>query len=75
MPTIEKYTTLLRCLRIQADKAYSKAANVPTFLKRLMSITGMRFDPSTSRYEEKSRRLHLEYLRVSHLPQSTRAHR
>ncbi|MBA0805224.1 hypothetical protein Gohar_004757 [Gossypium harknessii] len=41
MPTIEKYTTLLRCLRIQADKAYSKAANVPTFLKRLMSITGM----------------------------------
>ncbi|MBA0813420.1 hypothetical protein Gohar_027272 [Gossypium harknessii] len=27
--------------RIQADKAYSRAANVLTFLKRLMSITGM----------------------------------
>ncbi|MFQ6647585.1 hypothetical protein Gotur_021351, partial [Gossypium turneri] len=40
-PTVEEYTTLLRCPRIQADKAYSRAANIPTFLKRLMSITGM----------------------------------
>ncbi|MBA0753510.1 hypothetical protein Gogos_021000, partial [Gossypium gossypioides] len=35
------YTTLLHCSKIQADKAYSKVANVPTFLKKLMSITGM----------------------------------
>ncbi|MBA0798659.1 hypothetical protein Gohar_009228 [Gossypium harknessii] len=41
VPTIEKYTTLLRCPRIKADKAYSKAANVLTFLRRLMSITRM----------------------------------
>ncbi|MBA0764904.1 hypothetical protein Gotri_014179, partial [Gossypium trilobum] len=41
VPTKEEYTTLLRCLRIQADKAYSRAANVLTFLKRLISITGM----------------------------------
>ncbi|MBA0755472.1 hypothetical protein Gogos_019857 [Gossypium gossypioides] len=41
VPTVEEYTTLLRCSRIQADKAYSRAANVLTFLKRLMSITGM----------------------------------
>ncbi|MFQ6627052.1 hypothetical protein Gotur_005990 [Gossypium turneri] len=41
VPTVEEYTTLLRCPRIQADKAYSRAANVQTFLKRLMSITGM----------------------------------
>ncbi|MBA0810232.1 hypothetical protein Gohar_002241 [Gossypium harknessii] len=27
--------------RIQVDKAYSRAASVPTFLKRLMNITGM----------------------------------
>ncbi|MBA0686441.1 hypothetical protein Goari_014043 [Gossypium aridum] len=27
---------------IQADKAYSRAANVSTFLKKLMSITWMR---------------------------------
>ncbi|MBA0865690.1 hypothetical protein Goshw_014514 [Gossypium schwendimanii] len=41
VPTVEEYTTLLCCLRIQVDKAYSRAANVPTFLKKLMSITGM----------------------------------
>ncbi|MBA0786130.1 hypothetical protein Gotri_026307 [Gossypium trilobum] len=32
---------LLHYPRIQAGKAYSRAANVPTFLKRLMSVTGM----------------------------------
>ncbi|MBA0803770.1 hypothetical protein Gohar_013947 [Gossypium harknessii] len=41
VPTVEEYTTLLCCLRIQADKAYSRATNVPTFLKTLMSIAGM----------------------------------
>ncbi|MBA0700374.1 hypothetical protein Goari_027016 [Gossypium aridum] len=41
VPTVEEYTTLLRCLRIQVDKAYSRAVNVPTFLKKLMSITRM----------------------------------
>ncbi|MBA0765769.1 hypothetical protein Gotri_014915 [Gossypium trilobum] len=39
--TIEEYITLLRCPRIQVDKAYSRAVNIPTFLKRLMNITGM----------------------------------
>ncbi|MBA0756680.1 hypothetical protein Gogos_019959 [Gossypium gossypioides] len=38
---MEEYTTLLRCPNIQADKAYSRAANVPTFLKKRMNITGM----------------------------------
>ncbi|KAA3487379.1 spindle pole body component 110-like protein [Gossypium australe] len=41
VPTVEEYTTLLQCPSIQADKAYSRAANVPTFLKKLMSITWM----------------------------------
>ncbi|MBA0788347.1 hypothetical protein Gotri_025965 [Gossypium trilobum] len=41
VPTVEEYTTLLRCPRIQVDRAYSKAVYVPTFLKKLMSITGM----------------------------------
>ncbi|MBA0656102.1 hypothetical protein Goklo_008495, partial [Gossypium klotzschianum] len=41
VPTIEEFTTLLRCPMMQTDKAYSKAINVSTFLKRLMSITGM----------------------------------
>ncbi|MBA0799916.1 hypothetical protein Gohar_010396 [Gossypium harknessii] len=33
--------TVLRCPKIQVDKAYSRAANIPTFLKKLMNITGM----------------------------------
>ncbi|MFQ6659948.1 hypothetical protein Gotur_028639, partial [Gossypium turneri] len=33
--------TLLRCSKIQVDKAYSRAANVLTLLKKLMNITGM----------------------------------
>ncbi|MBA0761954.1 hypothetical protein Gotri_024521 [Gossypium trilobum] len=41
VPTVEEYTTLLCCPRIQADKAYSRATNVLTFLKRLISITGI----------------------------------
>ncbi|MBA0792366.1 hypothetical protein Gohar_016868, partial [Gossypium harknessii] len=41
VPTVEEYTTLLRFPRKQANKAYSRAANVLTFLKRLMSIMGM----------------------------------
>ncbi|MBA0683602.1 hypothetical protein Goari_025246 [Gossypium aridum] len=41
VPTIKEYTTLLLCPRIQADKACSSTANVPTFLKKLISITGM----------------------------------
>ncbi|MFQ6660245.1 hypothetical protein Gotur_028843 [Gossypium turneri] len=41
VPTVEEYTTLLRCPMVQVNKAYSRAANVPTFLKKLMNITGM----------------------------------
>ncbi|MFQ6651975.1 hypothetical protein Gotur_024068 [Gossypium turneri] len=32
---------LLCCSRIQADRVYSRAVNVPTFLKKLINITGM----------------------------------
>ncbi|MFQ6665169.1 hypothetical protein Gotur_032005 [Gossypium turneri] len=32
---------LIRCSKIQVDKAYLRAANVPTLLKKLMNITGM----------------------------------
>ncbi|MBA0672680.1 hypothetical protein Goklo_029236 [Gossypium klotzschianum] len=28
VPTVEEYTTLLRCSRIQADKVYSRAVNI-----------------------------------------------
>ncbi|MBA0618780.1 hypothetical protein Godav_028073 [Gossypium davidsonii] len=35
VPTVEEYTSLLRCPRIQVDKVYSRAANVLTFTKKL----------------------------------------
>ncbi|MBA0783278.1 hypothetical protein Gotri_001019 [Gossypium trilobum] len=41
VPTIEEYMALLRCLKIQVDRAYSRAVNVPTFLKKLLNITWM----------------------------------
>ena len=41
VPTLEEYTTLLRCPRIQRNKAYVRAANLPTFVKKLMMITGV----------------------------------
>ncbi|MBA0635123.1 hypothetical protein Godav_028976 [Gossypium davidsonii] len=34
VPTVEDYTALLRCPRIQADKAYSRAVNVLNFIKK-----------------------------------------
>ncbi|MBA0626282.1 hypothetical protein Godav_003979 [Gossypium davidsonii] len=41
VPTVEEYTVLLHCPRIQANKIYSRAVNVLTFVKKLMNITGM----------------------------------
>ncbi|MBA0574577.1 hypothetical protein Golob_001769 [Gossypium lobatum] len=32
---------LLRYSKIQVDRVYSRAVNVPTFLKKLINITGM----------------------------------
>ncbi|MFQ6671637.1 hypothetical protein Gotur_036113 [Gossypium turneri] len=37
VPTVEEYMALLRCLKIQADKVYSRAVNVPNFLKKLVT--------------------------------------
>ncbi|MBA0634967.1 hypothetical protein Godav_029873 [Gossypium davidsonii] len=41
VPTVWEYKALLRCPRIQADKAYSRVVNALTFVKKLMNITGM----------------------------------
>ncbi|MBA0881699.1 hypothetical protein Goshw_008967 [Gossypium schwendimanii] len=41
VPIVEEYIALLRCPKFQVDKAYSKAAYVPAFWKKLMNITGM----------------------------------
>ncbi|MBA0754823.1 hypothetical protein Gogos_021928 [Gossypium gossypioides] len=53
VPTVEEYTVLLRCPRIQADKVYSRAVNVPTFIKKLMNITGMSEQWVTARIKQK----------------------
>ncbi|KAG8488419.1 hypothetical protein CXB51_016466 [Gossypium anomalum] len=41
VPTVEEYTSLLRCPRFQMDRIYSRAASVPTFWKKLMTIKGL----------------------------------
>ncbi|MBA0880048.1 hypothetical protein Goshw_019681 [Gossypium schwendimanii] len=44
---------LLRCSKILVDKVYSKAVNAPTFLKRLINITGMSEQWVTARIKQK----------------------
>ncbi|MBA0789297.1 hypothetical protein Gotri_026142, partial [Gossypium trilobum] len=70
VPTIEDFMALLRCSKFQVDRAYSRAVNVPTFLKKLMHITEM-----SEQYEEEGGCLSFEYLQLSCLPQSFRARR
>ncbi|MBA0850524.1 hypothetical protein Goshw_000700 [Gossypium schwendimanii] len=53
VPTVEEYIALLRYLKIQVDRAYSRAVNVPTFAKKLMNITGMREQWVTARIRQK----------------------
>ncbi|MBA0654255.1 hypothetical protein Goklo_021300 [Gossypium klotzschianum] len=56
VPTVEEYMALLRCSKIQVDKAYSRAVNVPTFLKKLMNITGMSEQWVAARIKQKGDR-------------------
>ncbi|MBA0672254.1 hypothetical protein Goklo_025152 [Gossypium klotzschianum] len=53
VPTVEEYTVLLHCPRLQVDKAYSKAAYVSAFWKKLMNITGMSEQWITVRIKQK----------------------
>ncbi|MBA0881780.1 hypothetical protein Goshw_016261 [Gossypium schwendimanii] len=53
VPTVEEYTALLHCPRLQVDKAYSKAAYIPAFWKKLMSITGMNEQWITAKIKQK----------------------
>ncbi|MBA0636550.1 hypothetical protein Godav_021937, partial [Gossypium davidsonii] len=53
VPTIEEYTALLCCPKIQVDKVYSRAVNVPTSVKKLMNITGMSEQWVTARIKQK----------------------
>ncbi|XP_016667610.1 uncharacterized protein [Gossypium hirsutum] len=53
VPTVEEYTALLWCPRFQCDRIYSRAACVPTFGKKLMTITGMSEQWIMARIKEK----------------------
>ncbi|MBA0730191.1 hypothetical protein Golax_004593 [Gossypium laxum] len=53
VPTIEEYMALLRCSRIQVDRIYSKAVNVPTFLRKLMNIMRMSEQWVTTQIKQK----------------------
>ncbi|KAG8481545.1 hypothetical protein CXB51_026400 [Gossypium anomalum] len=53
VPTLEEYTTLLRCPKIQGNKAYVRAANLPNFIKKLMMITGMSEQWAAARIQQK----------------------
>ncbi|KAG8500766.1 hypothetical protein CXB51_002809 [Gossypium anomalum] len=54
VPTLEEYATLLHCPKIQGNKAYVRAANLPTFMKMLMMITGMSEQWAATRIQQKS---------------------
>ncbi|MBA0702738.1 hypothetical protein Goari_022159, partial [Gossypium aridum] len=53
VPTVEEYTALLHCPRLQVDKTYSRAAYVPAFWKKLMNITRMSEQWITARIKQK----------------------
>ncbi|MBA0853308.1 hypothetical protein Goshw_016013 [Gossypium schwendimanii] len=53
VPTVEEYMALLRCSKIQVDRAYSRAIYVLTFLKKLMNITGMSEQWVTAQIKQK----------------------
>ncbi|KAG8472105.1 hypothetical protein CXB51_036832 [Gossypium anomalum] len=53
VPTMEEYTALLRCPRVQVRKAYARVFNSQTFVKKLISISGMSEPWVTARIQQK----------------------
>ncbi|KAK5771277.1 hypothetical protein PVK06_047467 [Gossypium arboreum] len=53
VPTLEEYTTLLHCPRIQGHNAYVRPASFPTFAKKLVMITGMSDQWAVARVQQK----------------------
>ncbi|KAG8492443.1 hypothetical protein CXB51_009700 [Gossypium anomalum] len=53
VPTLEEYTTLLYCLKIQGYRAYVRPATLPTFTKKLVMITGMSEQWAVARVQQK----------------------
>ncbi|MBA0880043.1 hypothetical protein Goshw_017871 [Gossypium schwendimanii] len=62
VPTMEEFTALLRCPRIQVDKVYSRAANVLTFTKKLVifpKVLGHIDEAVTDLFDQLDRRVTL----------------
>ncbi|XP_016667536.1 uncharacterized protein [Gossypium hirsutum] len=53
VPTMEEYTILLRCPKIQVRKTYARVFSSQTFVKKLMSISGMSEPWVTTRIQQK----------------------
>ncbi|MBA0583503.1 hypothetical protein Gorai_014357 [Gossypium raimondii] len=53
VPIVEEYTALLRYLKIQVDRVYSRTVNVPTFVKKMMNIIGISEQWFTARIKRK----------------------
>ncbi|XP_040934454.1 uncharacterized protein [Gossypium hirsutum] len=53
VPTIEEYTTLLKCPKIQVQKTYAWVFSSQTFVNKLMSIFGMSEPWVTARIQQK----------------------
>ncbi|KAL1173470.1 hypothetical protein V6Z11_A05G415700 [Gossypium hirsutum] len=53
VPTMEEYTTLLRCPKIQVQKTYAQVFSNQAFVKKLMSISGMSEPRVTARIQQK----------------------
>ncbi|KAG8471648.1 hypothetical protein CXB51_036821 [Gossypium anomalum] len=53
VPTMEEYTALLRCPRVQVGKTYTRVFNSQTFAKKLISISGMSEPWVTARIQQK----------------------
>ncbi|XP_017613722.1 uncharacterized protein LOC108458838 [Gossypium arboreum] len=53
VPTIEEYTTLLRCPKIQVRKTYARVFNSQAVVKKLMSISGMNEPWVATRIQQK----------------------
>ncbi|XP_017604814.1 uncharacterized protein LOC108451660 [Gossypium arboreum] len=51
--TVEEYTTLLRCPKIQVRKTYARVFNGQTFAKKLMNISGMSEPWVSARIQQK----------------------
>ena len=53
VPTLEEYTTLLCCPRVQGHKAYVRPTSLPTFAKKLVMITGMSEQWAVARIQQR----------------------